>query len=140
MTGNVGRTFLENGEKLEPIIFPQPHYPKGAGQDLIEHLANFWVAIQCGYVLNIEKFEEYANKVDRLFRLYVPWHPNVPAVHLDIIHCPLIMRHFYPIPLSWLAEEPLGIFTIHMDHFLTLFTYSLSFVDRFIPQKGYGFF
>ena len=92
---------------MEPIFFPQPAYPKGAGQDLVEHLATFYVAIACGYVLIIEKFEEYADRVDRLLRLYVSWHPGVPAVHLNIVHGALIMKEFYPIPLAWLSEEAL---------------------------------
>ena len=98
---------LRKAAELEPILFLQPHYPKGAGQDLIEHLALFWLAISCGYVLIIDRFEEYSREVDRILRLYVAWHPGVPAMHLDIVHGVLIMKHFYPVPLAWLSEEAL---------------------------------
>ena len=110
MTGNVGRLMLKYAAELEPIFFPQPHYPKGAGQELVEHLANFYVMIACGYVLIISKFQEYSDKVDRLLRLHVAWHPGVPSMHLNIIHGTKIMEHFYPIPLAWLSEEPLGTY------------------------------
>lgn len=84
MTGNIGRLFLKKAAELEPIIFPQPQYPQGAGTEFVEALGTFWLIVNCGYVMNIEKVGEYAKTVDDICRRIVPWHPGVPSIHLSI--------------------------------------------------------
>ena len=105
----MGRLLLQHAVELAPIVFPQLR-PE-IGRSVIEGLANFWIAIQCGYVLNPEKFNEFALHVDNLLRTYVDWHPGVPAVHLDLIHGAQLMQHFFPIPLGKCAMFILKLLT-----------------------------
>ena len=81
-TGNVGRLLLQKSVELAPIVFKKLR-PE-IGQSIIEGLANFWIAIQCGYVLDPEKFGEYAIHVDNLLRTHVDWHPGVPGEHISM--------------------------------------------------------
>ena len=79
-TGNVGRTLLRNAEKLAPIVFKQDKLPQEIGEAIIKALATFWIAIQCGYVIDPEKLDAYAIHVDNLLRTYLQWHPGVPSM------------------------------------------------------------
>ena len=76
-------------------------------KEVLEGLGNFLIAISCGWVMDPAKFGEFCKKVDQLMIDHVGWHPSVPSIHLDLIHGQLLMDHFFPLPLSFLSEEPL---------------------------------
>ena len=105
MTGNVGRLLLQHGAVLAPILLPSLR--QETGQAVLDALGEFWIALQCGYVVHPEKFGALCNHVDHLLRTYVDWHPIVPSIHLDLIHGQQLAEHFFPIPLGWLSEEAL---------------------------------
>ena len=77
MTGNVGRKLLKNYVRLAEIVFPKLR--QETGQALIQALGNVWIALVCGWVVDPEKFGDYSNHVDNMFRTHVPWHPGVPG-------------------------------------------------------------
>ena len=107
MTGNVGRALLQHAAELAPIVLPS--LSQENGQAVIQGLANFWLALACSWVLNPKKFGEYCLHVDNMLRTHIPWHPCVPAIHLDLVHGEALAEYFYPIPLGWLSEEPLEV-------------------------------
>ena len=75
-TGNVGRELLRHAKELAPIVFKEEKLPIEIGEAIIESLASFWIAIQCGYVVDPEKLEKFAIHVDNLLRTYLEWHPG----------------------------------------------------------------
>ena len=77
MTGNVGRKLLQNYARLAQIIFPKLR--QETGQALIQALGNFWIGLVCGWVVDPDKFGDYCNHVDNMFRTHVEWHPGVPG-------------------------------------------------------------
>ena len=77
MTGNVGRKLLQNSARLAEIIFPKLR--RETGQALLQALGNFWIGLVCGWVVDPEKFGDYANHVDNMWRTHVDWHPGVPG-------------------------------------------------------------
>ena len=77
-TGNVGRTLLDHAAELAPIL--------KIDQSVIEGLGNVYIALACKYVLDPVMFGALADEVDELLIKFVSWHPNVPAVHLNIAH------------------------------------------------------
>ena len=79
MTGNVGRNLLKNAVQLAGIVFPKMR-PE-MGQALIQSLGNIWIAVVCGWVIDPDKFGDYANHVDNLWRTHVDWHPGVPGMY-----------------------------------------------------------
>lgn len=75
-TGNVGRAILRHAKELAPLVFKPEKLPTEIGQAILEGLATFWIAIQCGYVIDPDKLDEFAIHVDNLLRTYVAWHPG----------------------------------------------------------------
>lgn len=95
-TGNVGRAFFENAERVSQLI--------GVEKDVIERLYTVLQIISCEKEVDIDKFQAFCIETAKKCVSTYPWYKIPPSVHKVLIHGCDIMKEF-DAPMIWFSEE-----------------------------------
>ena len=81
----------------------------GVPTELVERIANIWLALTSYLHLDPEKFYKYCQDTKKLYTECVPWNYPAPTMHKIWDHSHIVLRHM-PVTLTFgqLSEEPTG--------------------------------
>lgn len=94
--GNTSRRFFEDPKLSSDIT--------GIDYELIYRLKVILETISCGFEINLEKYEKYAEETACLYVKLYPWHPMTPTLHKVLVHGSDIIKNAL-LPIGQLSEE-----------------------------------
>lgn len=83
--GNTARRFFSNPEKTAEIT--------GLNLELVKRFANILAAINCGQLIDADKFHNYAVDTAQLFVQEYPWYYLPSHTHKILLHGGEVMRN-----------------------------------------------
>lgn len=94
--GNTARTFFRNAKKSSEIT--------GVNVELIERFHVLLETINCGFEINLNKFDKYTQETRNLYLKLYSWYPMPVSVHKLLFHGKDIISSCI-LPIGQLSEE-----------------------------------
>jgi len=96
-TGNVGRAFFEQAERVSELI--------GVDKDILVRMHAILQVISCGEKIDLVKFKEHCIDTAKKCATFYSWYKMPPSIHKVLIHGCDIMKALNA-PMIWFSEEP----------------------------------
>lgn len=118
--GNTVRAFFRNAEKSAEIT--------GVNLELINRFRVILESLNCGFQINLEKFDVYAKQTLELYLKEYPWYSMPVSVHKILCHGKDILTSCI-LPIGQLSKEAQEVRNKHNRQYRELFTRKTSRLD-----------